>query len=294
MAWGIGMASHWAQLRQRRREVRELRKMRNPTRDKLRVFRRLTRARNSFQSHLISNGATSIFLFALNMIVSPGFPWFVFPVGGMAIGVLSHYPAFRSKERKLTAELQQISAQTPAPRTSAINPDSSPVEQAEELQEGILGQMEALGKRSDVLGEDFERLLSNYVEQVRALTERGHELDDVIDAHSVRGLERELAQLRRKRENTEDQRLQRQYDETIGELEKQRRSIEALVSEREMIALRINSGLNMMKNVRIEMVRLKTASDTRDVAAGIEAQSKELVSQLEDLRAAYEELNDTQ
>jgi hypothetical protein len=294
MAWGIGMASHWAQLRQRRREVRELRKMRNPTRDKLRVLRRLTRARNSFQSHLISNGATSIFLFALNMIVSPGFPWFVFPVGGMAIGVLSHYPAFRSKERKLTAELQQIAAQTPAPRASAINPDASPVEQAEELQEGILGQMEALGRRSDVLGEDFEKLLSNYVEQVRALTERGQELDDVIDAHSVRELERELAQLRRKRENTEEQRLQRQYDETIGELEKQRRSIEALVSEREMIALRINSGVNMMKNVRIEMVRLKTASDTRDVAAGIEAQSKELVSQLEDLRTAYEELDENQ
>jgi chromosome segregation ATPase len=267
--------------------------MRNPTREKLRIFRRLTRARNSFQSHLISNGATSIFLFALNMMVSPGFPWFVFPVGGMAIGVLSHLPAFKSKERKLNAEMAQITARTPAPRATAINPDASPVEQAEELQEGILGQMEELGQRSDVLGEDFEKLLTSYVEQVRALTQRAEELDDVLDAHSLGQVGRELADLERKRGSTEDRRLQNQYDETIHELEKQRTSIEALMSEREMIALRINSGLNMLKNVRIELVRLKTASGTRDVAAGIEAQSKELLGQLEDLRAAYEELNDT-
>mgnify|MGYP006272728489 CR=1 FL=1 len=293
LGWGIGLSSHWAQVRQRRREVRELSKMRNPTREKLRIFRRLTRARNSFQSHLISNGATSVFLFALNMMVSPGFPWFVFPVGGMAIGVLSHLPAFKSKERKLNAEMAQITARTPAPRATAINPDASPVEQAEELQEGILGQMEELGQRSDVLGADFEKLLTSYVEQVRALTQRAEELDDVLDAHSLGQVGRELADLERKRGSTEDRRLQNQYDETIHELEKQKKSIEALMSEREMIALRINSGLNMLKNVRIELVRLKTASGTRDVAAGIEAQSKELLGQLEDLRAAYEELNDT-
>ncbi|MFP4484025.1 MAG: 2TM domain-containing protein, partial [Spirochaetaceae bacterium] len=293
LGWGIGLASHWAQVRQRRREVRELATMRNPTRDKLRVFRRITRARNSFHSHLISNGATSIFLFALNMMVSPEFPWFVFPVGGMAIGVLSHLPSFKSKERKLNAELAQITERTPAPRATAINPDASPVEQAEELQEGILGQIEELGQRSDVLGEDFRKLLTTYVEQVRALTQRADELDDVLDAHSLGQVGRELADLERKRGAADDRRLQNQYDETIRELEKHRKSIEALMSEREMIALRINSGLNMLKNVRIELVRLKTASGTRDVAAGIEAQSRELLGQLEDLRAAYEELNDT-
>lgn len=292
MGWGIGLASHWAQLRERRREVRQLSKMRQPTREKLRVFRRLTKARNSWRSHLVSNGATSAFLFALNMMTSPGFPWFIFPVGGMAIGLLSHYPAFKSKERKLTQELDQLRLQSPAPRTTSINPDASPVEQAEELQDGILGQMEALGQRSDVLGEGFETLLTNYVEQVRALTERGEELDDILHAHSLGPISRELDDLDRKRNSTEDRRLQRQYDETMQELRKQKDSIEALMSEREMIALRINSGLNMLKNVRIELVRLKTASSTRDVSAGIEAQSKELLGQLEDLRSAYEELND--
>jgi hypothetical protein len=292
LAWGIGLTSHWQQVRQRRREVKELSKMRHPTREKLRVFRRLTKARNSFQSHLVSNGATSIFLFALNMMVSPGFPWFVFPVGGMAIGVLSHYPAYKSRERKLTAELAQVARDTPAPRATAINPDASPVEQAEELREGILEQMETLSRQTDVLGEDFEKLLDNYVEQVRVLTQRAEELDDVLDTHSLGQVGRELDDLERKRGGTEDRRLQRQYDETIGELRKQRKSIEALASEREMIALRINSGLNMLKNVRIELIRLKTASGTRDIAAAVEAQSKELVGQLEDLRAAYEELND--
>jgi len=292
LAWGIGLATHWQQVRQRRREVKALNKIRQLTREKLRVFRRLTKARNSFQSHLVSNAATSIFLFALNMMVSPGFPWFVFPVGGMAIGVLSHYPAFKSKERKLTAELAQIAHDTPAPRATAINPDASPVEQAEELREGILAQMEALSRHTSMLGDDFEQLLDNYVEQVRALTQRAEELDDVLDAHSLGQVGRELDNLEQKRGSTEDRRLQQQYDESMGELRKQRKSIEALMSEREMIALRINSGLNMLKNVRIELIRLKTASDTRDVAAAVEAQSKELVGQLQDLRAAYEELND--
>ncbi|MEM9303671.1 MAG: 2TM domain-containing protein [Pseudomonadota bacterium] len=43
-----------------------------------------------FYAHLVSYVAVSVFLFAINMLTSPGFFWFLFPVLGWGIGIAIH------------------------------------------------------------------------------------------------------------------------------------------------------------------------------------------------------------
>jgi hypothetical protein len=95
--WGIGMVSHFQAVRDKVRESRDLERFQAPTREQLRIYRKLVKARNAFSGHLVSYAATAVFLAFLNLIVSPGFFWAIFPIGFMAIGVLSHLPAFKAK-----------------------------------------------------------------------------------------------------------------------------------------------------------------------------------------------------
>lgn len=46
---------------------------------------------NELRSHLVSYIAVNLGLFLLNMITSPGYPWFIFVVGGWGIGIASHW-----------------------------------------------------------------------------------------------------------------------------------------------------------------------------------------------------------
>ncbi|MBU8914078.1 MAG: adenylate/guanylate cyclase domain-containing protein, partial [Spirochaetales bacterium] len=110
LGWGIGLASHFSGVRQKARESRELDQWPGLTREQLRIYRKLAKARSNWSGHLVSNIATSVFLLLLNFIVSPGFLWAAFPIGFMAIGVFSHLPAYKAKERRLLKRLRDAGA----------------------------------------------------------------------------------------------------------------------------------------------------------------------------------------
>jgi hypothetical protein len=48
-------------------------------------------ARKGFKVHVGVTVAVSGLLVTINMLTVPQFPWFVFPLCGMSIGVIAHY-----------------------------------------------------------------------------------------------------------------------------------------------------------------------------------------------------------
>ena len=106
--WGIGLASHYDAVRRRKLEVRELDELPIETREQLRTYRQYAKARGAWRGHLVSTAATSVLLFTINMITYGGFPWFLFPVGGMGIGLVSHYPRYRAKAGRLLNRLREL------------------------------------------------------------------------------------------------------------------------------------------------------------------------------------------
>ncbi|MBT8220395.1 MAG: 2TM domain-containing protein [Bacteroidia bacterium] len=53
--------------------------------------RKRVKAKKIFFAHLLIYGGIMVFLFFINMTTSPGFPWFIFPVGGWGLFILIHF-----------------------------------------------------------------------------------------------------------------------------------------------------------------------------------------------------------
>lgn len=300
LAWGIGVASHFNSVREKKRESQELDQWPDLTREQLRVYRKLVKARTAFSGHLVSNIATSVFLLALNLIVSPGFLWAAFPVGFMAIGMFSHLPAFRAKERRLIKRLRDLGARVahlfrgrgakdapPPPSVAGTGPGA----EAEAVKTRIMEQLNQLPE-SVPLGEDFVPVLDNYVEQIKMLDQKNRELDQILAGVPMAELEQDLVRLQEKRSATVNEKVLAEYDKSILQIQKQQSSFSELHNEKEIINLRLSSSLSQLRQMEIDLARMKSLSGSEEVASigMLKDKSSELSQYLEDLRAGYAEL----
>lgn len=301
LGWGIGLVSHFAGVREKVRETRELDQWPNLTREQLRIYRKLVKARSNWSGHLVSNIATSAFLLILNLIVSPGFLWAAFPVGFMAIGVFSHLPAYKAKERRLLKRLRDAGARIAhLLRRPTGEPEPEPVVQvalsaiglqAESLRQRIQSQIAALGKNSPV-GDELEPVLDNYVQQIKLLDQKNQELDVIMRGIPLSELDRDLANLQRQRGETQNQKVIAEYDKSIEQIEKQQSSFAEIENQQEILNLRLTSSLNQLKQMEIDLVRMKSVSSDDEIASiqMLKDQSDELSHYLDDLYEGYKEL----
>ncbi len=299
-AWGIGIASHFGSVRRRIREAEELSSMGDIDREQLRLYRKLAKVRDSWGGHLISSLATSALLLVINLITTP-FPWAIFPIGGMAIGLFSHFPNFKAKERNLLRQLREAGAKIGRffrrqkedhdPAAAA----EGPAAEAKRLRTSILAQIESMkdGKSgTSPVGEDFIPVLDHYVEQIEALSEKDRELEELINSIPMRNLERDMAQLESQKAQSSDRRVLAEYDKSIAQIQKQQHSFQELKNEKEMLRLRLSTSVNSLKQMQIDLARMKSLAATGEPGSIglLREKSGELSQYLEDLRAGYKEL----
>jgi hypothetical protein len=302
LAWGIGIASHYTGVKDRVQESRELDQSEGLTREQLRLYRKLVKNRSAWRGHLVSNTATAVFLVALNLIVSPGFLWAVFPVAFMGIGLLSHLPAYKSKQRRLMKRLRDLGARIggilggkgsvsrgeSGARQQAVG---GPGAEAEQIRQRLLGSINAMPQGTP-LGEDFEPVLNNYVEQVKLLDQKNRELDEIMSGIPLADLERDLQTLQKRRDEAKSEKVVQEYDRSIMQIQKQQSSFGELKNEQEILRLRLSSSLNQLKQLEIDVARMKSMSSDEEAAsvAMLKDKSQEMSQYLEDLRSGYREL----
>jgi chromosome segregation ATPase len=239
-----------------------------------------------------------VLLFTINMITSPGFPWFLFPVGGMGIGLISHYPRYRAKSRRLLSRLRELAAPgsvANAERSlgrqrraagTGLPTAESPVAEAETLRAAILEQIDAAPGLSR---EPFESVLDEYLARIKSLSETRDELAATGSHADLESVEGELRHLREKLEASDDVRLRTEYERSIAQLEKQRRSYEELLRDQELADVRLRSAVNMLKQMRVEAARMRGTGRLESLDE-LRSRSEELSRYLADLRQAYDEL----
>jgi hypothetical protein len=83
-----------------------------------RVIERAHKAAGGFAGHLIPFLAVNGFLFFLNLSTGFGFPWFLFPLGGWAIGLISHFVSVNTHRREKREVEALPEALPPAPQLS--------------------------------------------------------------------------------------------------------------------------------------------------------------------------------
>jgi hypothetical protein len=220
----------------------------------------------------------------------------------MAIGLFSHLPAFKSKERRLLKRLREAGvniahllrgkrvSDEPASNQVVSQPDTAGYE-AEQVKQRIVSKMNALPDNSPV-GEDFMPVLDNYIEQIKMLDLKSRELDEIMRGIPVSELQRDLHTLQKQRSESESAKVVAEYDQSIQQIEKQQTSFAELKNEREILRLRLSSGLSQLKQMEIDLARMASLSSDDDAASlgSLKDKSDELSQYLDDLREGYREL----
>lgn len=321
--WGIGLSSHYGALRSAEEEYRNLRLLGRVRRNVANVYRKLAKNRRSWNGHLVSTAATSALLLVINGITYSGFPWALIPIAGMGIGLFSHYPTFRSKERRLLKQLAaegvdtqrleggsllfrrgllargpgarplgESTAAASTPTSGELGASGTPAAEAARLRESILANLKT-EEAEGSLGPNFRETLDGFVRQVTELSQSRGEIERIMSEIPTEALRKDLLDLKRKREAAESERLRSEYDRSIAELQRQEESHKSLKEDIEMIDLRIRSALNGLRQISVDLVRLRSAArgGEADNAEALRRKSQELSGYLKDLQEAYEELD---
>jgi hypothetical protein len=303
-AWGIGVVSSIVAAVRGGAKAREAEAMPDLNRTELETYKKLNRVRDSMAMHTASTITVPILLAVINLSLpgGSGFLWFIFPAAAMLLGYLSHLGSYGPSKRKLQRELlsslgieggwRNIFRTGRARKTAGreLGPYTAQYEEAERAKAGILAEIKTGGSPVDA---DLGPSLESYVGQVRLLAQSANEIDRIIGAIPMGDLSADKAELQRKAEAATSTSLKDEYRRSIEEIDKQEQSFGDLKNQSEVIKLRLSSSVNQLKQMRIDMARLKAAGDDGRGGIGeLKRKTEELSSYLQDLRKGYDESND--
>jgi hypothetical protein len=299
LGWGIGYVSHRVAVKARERELEQVESMRTPTRRQLRLHRRLWKIRRGYRGHLASNGMTMALLGTINIITGTTFPWALIPIGFMGMGLVAHRRKTRDEEAEVLQELDAsglslgvVNGGGSRRRVSSESAPDSPAAEAKAIRGELLKELRSMKEAERPLGSDFKDVLNTYVEQIEALDTALREVDSLVAGIPISDLEGDRRRLEEQLSRCDDSRLAAEYRRSIEQIDTQRQSYSELKAEREMLALRTNTAVGALKQLKIDVVRARS-SRGRVAESSLEdlrARSTDLSRYLSDLREAYEEL----
>ncbi len=299
-SWGIGLVGNIVDSIRLNSEAREAEVMPDLDARTLEDLKRLNKERNSMSGHTVSAITVPMLLAVINLLTSPSTPWFLIPTGALAFSLVIHLLTYVSSVpalKKSIFKAIKISGGTRGlkrAKEDRQNLDQALGSYAEMYRDAERARQaleEQLADMKATAGEDIRPSLERYMGQVRLLAQSANEIDRLIEAIPMEELQKDKATLASKALASESSTLKAEYQSSIAEIEKQEYSFRELKDQSEVIRLRLGSSVNQLKQMRLDMARLK-ASGAEEVDAGfsqIRTKADELSHYLDDLRAGYEE-----
>lgn len=292
-AWAIGLAHHFVATATRRAQRREIGARLSG--EQRRTLRRIHRAEAGFAQHLTAFASVSGYLFMVNMITSPGFPWFLFPAAGWSVGLVSHRLFYEVRRKSLLERLRRLGvtrgelARTRDPLATAGR-FGLLVDEAARIKESLLRQIRGTASLRSRFEADLVPLLERYVGQIGGLNERSRELEGLLSTLSETQIDAEIEKLQAGREAARSPSVRAEYDRALGQHRQQRESLQELRGQQEILDLRIKGSVLALKRIEMDVARMKGIG-TSDVLESLKDKSDELSRYLEDLKAGYSELD---
>ncbi len=292
--WGIGLVSHEAGARAHQAEHRELEQIRRPSLAFLGLHKRLWKNRRSFRGHLASTAMTSVLLATINIVTGGGFPWALIPIAGMGVGVFSHLGAYRARERRLREQMDELGTGGGPGRAAvpSIDASASDTQQAQQLREAILEQLESLPGETAMFDGGFHASLTRYVEQVTRLSSVKEELRHAIGSIPMAALDHDRERLVSRRETATSERIRAEYNRSIDQIDRQKQSYAELKAEEEMADLRVTNAINSLRQLHLDLTRMKsmTPAEGEEALENLRSRTEDLGQYLSDLRDGYDEI----
>lgn len=298
-AWGIGLANHLNAVRQSARKEREVASLPELTDDETRILKKMHDERSGLSAHAASAVSISAFLFMVNVITGFGFPWFVFPAGALAFSLFVHWttsaPRIRKRKKMIRAwsggdRKRQLDAERHSERDRAF--EHPVVQEAAAVKRTIERQLEQMTADHPSLTAEMKPLLEQYFDQVKDLAARASELDELVEPSVTAELQRDRARLVGRMRDAESPSLAGEYEKSIAEIDRQVESMRELRNNREMLDLRLRSSVNLLKQLQIDLARVKGVHLTgTEQSRLLHEKSEELSEYIKDLESGYSELD---
>jgi hypothetical protein len=291
--WGIGLVNHYSSYRRQRHVLREARELPPLGEEALSVYKKMKKKENAHKAQVTSFTAVGGFLAMVNMITSPAVPWFVIPCGVFAAVTFGSREGSRRKVKELRSRFEELRERDGgAGRFSDYSSEESAgvVSEAAQLKASILSQTQKMD--GNPFSENIEGVLDTYVEQIKLLTYQTEEIEGIIKTIPMQELERDAEQLRKRRDSAGSEKLRREYESSLEEIERQKEAHRELEERREMLDLRVRSAINALKRMNLDLARMKSVTESGGTGLeDIKRKSDELSRYIGDLEDGYEELN---
>jgi len=210
--------------------------------------------------------ATSVGLFLLNIATGLDTPWFLFPAGGMAIGLLRNYsrlwqagyswrdvmnpPPAADAVRVPGAKGRKVLA---APRKEEYGRYFDRIEAAYKDRKMIISLIQRLpASDRQMLPEEIAETTDELYQRALELARTLNDIDTSFGAETPERIKHRLELLTMQADGPERERQ-------IGILERQMKTASELMDRRAKIAARLESSILAMQNLRFDMLRLKSA-----------------------------------
>lgn len=299
-AWGSGIVSSFFALLRNKAKAAEVDRLPALQPDSLDVYKKINRVRDGFAMHAASILSVPPLLFTINILTTPGILWAAIPSGIMALSFLGHlisYPGSRRSLEKKLWRLVGVDSWRDLFRLGknrktgeAAGPYAPIYREVAGIRDEIVQTLKA-GKGSAEFGKDMIPTLDRYVEQVKLLSHSVNEIDSIVSTIPMDELKRDREALEVKRGATDNQNLKEEYQRSIAEIARQEKACKDLEDQRELLRLRLGSSVNALKQLKLDLARMKALPETgeRQALEDIRRKAGELAGYLDDLKAGYDE-----
>jgi serine/threonine-protein kinase len=251
--------------------------------DRVRIFRR----------NLVGYGATSGFLFVINIVTTPFFPWFLFPTLGMGVGVARQWGAlwadgvsarqiFGRKPANDRAD-DRLASGTPTDEGgSALSPEllAGPhgvaVRRAIEHRISIATIIAALPAEDRALLPEIMPTVDALVARAGSLAAVLHRLDTDCSPGLLVSLDDRIAKVEQESDTAPD------HDRRLALLQRQRTTIGELLERRETVARQAESVTMTLENLKLDLLKLRSS--------GVRAALNDVSSATQEARALSRDL----
>jgi class 3 adenylate cyclase len=297
--WGIGIVCHLVSIRNNQRRNEEVAKLPDLSKEGMLTYNRYYKAKSALNSHIGAYVAVNGFIFLINLITSIQYhPWFLYPAIAWGVGLLIHMsvalPKIASLKRKLKEIIGKAGGVFTGKKQKSHAEEETLVAEALSIRDAIIAEIDSYGKKSSPIDADMKPLLIKYVDQVRDLNSRYAEVDRLISSIPMNDLDSDMMKLREKSEQSKSPYMKQEYEKSIEEIKRHRHSFEELNNQKEIIGLRLKSSMNNLRQLQIDLARMKSLSVSGDSASVslLKDKTKELSQYLDDLREGYRELEE--
>jgi hypothetical protein len=302
--WASGLLDHFFRTFRAKRQAREADALPDLDEAETKELKALNKERDSIAKHALNTITIPSALFFINMATNSDNPWFVIPSAILAITFFIHLATYLgSTPRKLRDFFERVGikggkkglAEARQRRESAaqdLGSYSNLYDKAWDTARDIESDLAAEDPKS---AKDMKPALEAYLSQVLLLAKTANELDSIIGEIPMEALSKDKEALAAKLEKA-PQGMKAEYKSNIAEIEKQEESFRALKDQREVIDLRLQSSVNQLNQLKMDLVRARAADRENTATLGesalssIKARAEELSLYIDDLKKGHLEV----